>query len=250
MTRSFQRAIVVGASAGMGAAFARQLAAKGATVALVARRESELGKVSQGIETAWGAGKTRTYVHDVTDLAAVPALFARITDELGGLDLICYAAGQLMVPGPDEYDWIKDKPVLDVNLYGAFAWLNQAAALFTRQKRGTIVGIGSIAGDRGRRGFPAYHAAKAGLATYLESLRNRLGQHGVQVTTIKPGFIDTDMTRGMTGLLWLKTADEAAAMMMRAVERGRQTSYVPGRWRLVSMVIRTIPSVIFRRMKI
>lgn len=250
MIKTFERAIVVGASSGMGASFARTLAAQGARVALLARRQGELEKVAHGIDTAWGEGKARIYVHDVVNYDEAPRLLDRIVEDLGGLDLICYAAGQLHTPGPDEYDFEKDRQMLDIGLTGAFAWLNPAAMLFRQQKRGTIVGISSIAGDRGRRGFPAYHAAKAGLSTYLESLRNRLSQHGVQVTTIKPGFIDTPMTRGMKGLFWLKTADEAARMIMRSVQKGRQTSYVPGRWRLVSMVIRSIPSVLFRRMSI
>jgi len=250
MPFSCQKAIVVGASSGMGAAFARELAARGATVALVARRKDELDKVRAAIDTAWGEGRARAYVHDVTSYEDTASLFAAIVSDLDGLDLICYAAGTMADIGPDEFDSAKDKPVVEVNLLGAIAWLNPAAKLFQDQRRGTIVGIGSIAGDRGRRAYPSYHAAKAGLATFLESLRNRLSQHGVNVTTIKPGFIDTAMTRGMSGLFWLRTADEAARMIWKAVSKRRSTSYVPARWRIVSWVIRAIPSVIFRRLSI
>ena len=250
MAQKIERAIVVGASSGMGAAFARQLAAQGAQVALLARRRDELETVAKGIETAWGEGKAHVFIHDVSDRDAVPALFDEIVAKLGGLDLICYAAGYMHKPGEDEYPTDIDMTTLDVTLAGAIAWLNPAATMFQKQGRGVIVGISSIAGDRGRRAFPSYHAAKAGLSTYLESLRNRLTQHGVQVTTIKPGFIDTPMTRGMEGLFWLKSADEAARMIWNAVRKRKQTSYVPGRWRLVSMVIRSIPSFIFRRMSI
>ena len=250
MTRSYEKAIVVGASSGIGAAFARELASHGTTVALVARREEELKKVADGITTAWGEGKARIYAHDVTRYDAAPRLFERIVEDLGGLDLICYAAGVMAKVGPDEYPCDKDRMILDVNLLGSFAWLNPAATTFQGQRSGTIVGISSIAGDRGRRALPSYHAAKAGLSTYLESLRNRLSRHGVQVTTIKPGFIDTPMTRGMPGLFWLRTADEAAGMIWKSVSRGRGTSYVPARWRVVSWVIRSIPSVIFRRLSI
>lgn len=250
MTQQVKHAIVVGASSGIGAALARQLAAQGARVALVARRKNELENVAKAIDTAWGDTKTLTYVHDVTDYGAAPELFARIVDELGGLDLICYAAGVMCEIGEDEFDFEKDAQVVDVNLKGAMAWLDPAAARFQRERHGTIIGIGSIAGDRGRRAYPSYHAAKAGLSTFLESLRNRLAQHGVQVTTIKPGFIDTPMTRGMDGLFWLKSSDEAARMIWKAARKGKQTSYVPGRWRVVSLVIRSIPSFIFRRLSI
>ncbi len=251
MGNSIKRAIVVGASSGMGAAFARQLASQGAKVAIVARRQEELENLKLGIDTAWGENTAHVYTHDVCDFEAAPELFARITEELGGCDLFCYAAGVMARDlKEDEFDFAKDKLVLDVNLTGAVAWLNSVATHFLAQKSGTIVGIGSIAGDRGRRAYPSYHTAKAAFHTFLESLRNRLSQHGVQVTTIKPGFIDTPMTRGMEGLFWLKTADEAAMMISTAVRKGKATAYVPGRWRLVSLIIRHIPSFIFRRLSV
>ena len=251
MAKSIERAVVIGASSGMGAAIAKRWVARGAKVALVARREEQLQRVAEAITAGWGPGKVIVRSFDVTDSSGAAECFAGIVEELGGLDAICYAAGVMDTGiGEDEYPTATDIRILEVNLCGAVAWLNAAARLFTEQKRGTIVGIGSIAGDRGRRAYPSYHAAKAGFATYLESLRNRLGQHGVQVTTIKPGFIDTPMTRGMEGLFWLKTADEAAVMIDRAVLRGRQCSYVPGRWRLVSLVIRSIPSFLFRKLSI
>ncbi len=250
MGKQFKQALIVGASSGMGASLAATLAAQGAKVAIVARREDALRQVAEGIHTAWGPDSARIYKHDVTDVDAIAPLFADIVQDLGGLDLTCYAAGYLEKSGEDEYPTEKDRRTIDVGLTGAIAWLNEAATYFTKQKHGTIVGISSIAGDRGRRAFPGYHAAKAGLTAYLEALRNRLAQHGVQVTTIKPGFIDTPMTRGMEGLFWLKSSDEAARMIAKSAAKGRQTSYVPGRWRFVSLVIRSIPSFIFRRMSI
>jgi NAD(P)-dependent dehydrogenase (short-subunit alcohol dehydrogenase family) len=251
MGKSIQRAVVVGASSGMGAALARRLVAQGARVALVARREEQLRKVAEGIEAGWGPGKTLLRSFDVSDTEGAAACFAGIVEELGGLDAIYFAAGVMAKDlAEDEFSTEKDMPVLNVNLNGAIAWLNEAARLFQEQKRGLIVGIGSIAGDRGRRAYPSYHAAKAGFHTYMESLRNRLSQHGIQVTTIKPGFIATPMTQGMDGLFWLKTADEAAVMIQRAVQKGRQVAYVPGRWRFVSFVIRSIPSFLFRRLSI
>lgn len=250
MDRKFKRAIVVGASSGIGAALCRKLASQGARVAMVARRGEQLEKVAAGLRTAWGEDSVLVRVHDVTDYAAAPKLFDELCEELGGLDFICYAAGVMAEVGEDEYPTDKDLKILDVGLSGAFAWLNPAAAYFQKQKSGSIVGIGSIAGDRGRRAYPSYHATKAGFATWLESLRNRLTQHGVRVTTIKPGFIDTAMTRGKEGLFWVKSADEAAEMIMKAARKGKQTVYVPARWRIVSLVIRSIPSFIFRRTSI
>ncbi len=250
MRTEIRNALVIGASSGIGAAFARVLASEGARVCLLARRREKMEEVARGIETAWGSGTTFIHKADVTNFASVESSYARIEEEMGPLDLVCYAAGVMAKVEPDEFDFAKDDLVLDVNLRAALAWLNPVAESFMKRRKGVIVGISSIAGDRGRRAYPSYHAAKAGFSTYLESLRNRLSTHGVQVTTIKPGFIDTPMTRGMEGLFWLKSADEAAVMIWKAVRRGSATSYVPARWRLVSWVIRSIPSPIFRRLDI
>jgi short-subunit dehydrogenase len=140
--------------------------------------------------------------------------------------------------------------MLDINLAGAVAWLNPAAERFARLGRGTIVGIGSVAGDRGRVANPVYNASKAGLETYLEALRNRIHRSGARVVTIKPGFVDTDMTRGVKGLFWLISSDRAAEIILRKARRGSVSAYVPARWRLVMWVIRSIPSFVFRRLSL
>ncbi len=243
-------AIVVGASSGLGEALARRLVGEGCRVALVARRGDELQRLRDELNERAGGEVAIIAVHDVLDRPAVPALFQDLTGRLGGLDVIFYAAGVMPRVTEDEYDTGKDTSIMEVNTLGAMAWLNEAAKRFERTKRGTIVGISSIAGDRGRRGNPAYCTSKAALDTYLEALRNRLGRYGVSIVTIKPGFIDTAMTRGMPGLFWLVSAERAAELILRAARAGRTTAYIPGRWRLVGLVVRSIPSVLFRRLGI
>jgi decaprenylphospho-beta-D-erythro-pentofuranosid-2-ulose 2-reductase len=255
MGTTWRQALVVGASSGIGAALAQRLAAEGCQVALVARREAELARVCEAIN-AGGAVRARAYPHDVQGVAEVPALFQQIAADLGGLDLVIYAAGVQPRVAADEYDTEKDRLIVEVNVIGAMAWLNEAARRFERaQERsdargGTIVGISSIAADRGRRGNPAYGASKAALDHFLEALRNRLSQRGVTVVTIKPGFVDTDLTRGMPGLFWLISPDQAAERILAAARRGPATVYVPRRWRLVGLILRSIPSFLFRRLKI
>ena len=103
-------------------------------------------------------------------------------------------------------------------------------------------------GERGRRANPAYTTSKAALSAYLEALRNRCSRYGVNVVTVKPGFVDTAMTKGMKGLLWLIPADEAARQALALARRGSGASaFVPARWALVAWVVRTIPSWLFRR---
>lgn len=238
------RAIVIGASSGLGAALVRRLASQQYRVAAVARRESELSALRDSV----GGNAVCPYVHDVTEYDQVPLLFDQINRDLGGLDLIIYAAAVQPPVAPHEFDSAKDEAMIRTNLLGAIAWLNPAAARFERGRHGHIVGISSIAGDRGRVGSPAYNTSKAGLDTYLEALRNRLSRHGVTVTTIKPGFIDTELLKNAPRTFWVISPDEAAVRTLDAIRRRRQVAYIPPRWRLVSLAVRAMPSFIFRRL--
>jgi len=194
-----RRAIVVGASSGLGAALAHRLAAP-----------------LRDTAAAGGRGAICPYVHDVTEYEQVPLLFDQITRDLGGLDLIIYVAAVQPPVKLHEYDFAKDEAMVRTNLLGAIAWLNQAAVRFEAARAGRIVGISSIAGDRGRVGSPVYNASKAGLDTYLEALRNRLSRHGVRVTTIKPGLVHTDLLKNAARTFWVVSPDEAAARTLDA----------------------------------
>ncbi len=240
------RAIVVGASSGIGAALVRQLSAEGARVAALARRSEELESLR--LETTDCPGEVSVYVHDVCDVSAVPALFEELVKELGGLDLLIYAAGAMPSVGRDEYDTQKDLAMLEVNLGGCVAWCNPVANLFTTQRNGTIVGISSIAGARGRKGNPMYGTTKAAMDHYLEALRNRLGDYGAHVCTIKPGFVATPMTADVPGMFWVISAETAAKRIMRAARCRVNERYVPMRWGLVAFVLRLIPSFLFKRL--
>jgi len=243
-----QRVILVGASSGIGAALARQLARAGYTLALLARREEMLKTLCDNINAEAGETRALYYVHDVLDYAAAPMLLHRIVTDLGGLDLFIFNSGISLPVGLKKYDFQKDRATTEVNYLGALAWLNPVAEMLQTLKTGQIVGISSVAGDRGRVGNPSYNASKAALTSYLESLRNRLTRHGVNVITIKPGFVETDLVKGAKNLFWVVSADKAAADIVKAIRKRRQTVYVPGRWGLLMLIIRHIPSIIFRRL--
>lgn len=243
-----RRAIVIGASSGIGAALVGRLAAHGYRVAALARREEPLQSLADRLSSMFPAATVLTYAHDVTDYDAVPALFEQIVRELGGLDLIIYAAAVQPRVDLQEYDFAKDEEMVRTNLLGAIAWLNQAAARFEHARGGHIVGISSIAGDRGRVGSPVYNTSKAGLDTYLEALRNRLSRHGVTVTTIKPGFVDTELLKNAPKTFWVISPEEAAARIDDAIRGRKQVVYVPPRWRLVGAAVKFMPSFIFRRL--
>jgi NADP-dependent 3-hydroxy acid dehydrogenase YdfG len=220
-----------------------QLAAQGTLVAAVARRIDKLEELASKFE-----GKILPVEHDVTDYDKVPALFQDITQRLGGLDLIIYSAGVMPEVGWHEYSFEKDKSMIDVNLLGAIAWLNEAAQRFENTKSGTIVALGSVAGDRGRGGQPVYNATKAALATYMEALRNRVGRFGVKVVTIKPGPLQTPMTERLH-LKSAMPAPIAAKLILAKTQSGRE-HYLKPTHAVAFAIIRAIPSWLFQKLKI
>lgn len=242
-------AIVVGGSSGIGAALARRLAREGYTLALVGRRPEPLQALCGQINAAAGTVRARPYPHDATHYDEVPVLFQEILRDLGRVDVVVYSAGLLLPVTLSEFDFAKDCAMLQANLLGGMAWLNQAAQLFERTRSGHLVGVSSIAGERGRVGNPAYNASKAGLNSYLESLRNRLSRKGVHVLTVKPGFVDTPMLRGSNAKkMWVIPPEQAAEDIWRALRGRKQTAFSPARWRLVALALHHVPSFIFRRL--
>lgn len=244
------RGIIVGASTGIGAALARRLAAEGYTLALIGRQKDKLNSLCAEINAAANETRALSYLHDVRNYEEVPALLRRIVADLGGLDLMVYMAGVNYPPGGmDKYNFENDRRMIEVNLLGAMAWLTPAAEMFQSAGAGQIVGIGSVAGDRGRVGNPGYNTSKAGVHTFLEALRNRLARRGVNVLTVKPGFVRTEMLKAAQGATpFVIEPEKAADDIYNAMRKRRQMIYTPFLWRYVMFVIQHIPSFIFRRL--
>ena len=242
-------ALIIGASSGMGAALAHLLAKNGYTLALVSRRVDLLDALCKEINQTYGETRALSYAHDVSNYDEVPDLLRRIVSDLGGLDTVIFATGVNYPPIPAKDNFDTDRQMLEVNLIGAFAWLNPIADMFQSAKRGQIVGISSVAGDRGRVGNAGYNTSKAGLTTYLEALRNRLTRHGVNVLTIKPGFVKTEMLKAAVGpTTFAIPVEKAADDIYKAMRARKQQIYTPWFWGWIMLIIRNIPSVIFRRM--
>ena len=244
-----RRGIIVGASDGIGAALARKLAKKGYTIALVARRKDRLNTLCAEINSAEQEARAFPYVHDVENYQEVPDLLRKIVADLGGLDLFVFMAGVNFPPGLTSYNFEGDRKMVEVNLIGAMAWLSPVAEMFQNAKAGQIVGISSVAGDRGRIGNPGYNTSKSGLTTYLEALRNRLTRYGVNVLTIKPGFVKTEMLNAAQGgTPFAITPEQAAEDIYKAMRKRKQLIYTAPIWRWIMLIIQHVPSVIFRRM--
>lgn len=243
-----RRGIIVGASVGLGAALARKLSREGYALALLGRNKERLASLSNEINAR--GGYVRAYVHDVGEHHKVPDLLRKVVAELGGLDLIVYVAGVNLPPGGiDKYNFENDRKMIEVNLLGAMAWLTPVAEMFQSAGAGQIVGISSVAGDRGRVGNPGYNASKAGLTTYLEALRNRLARHNVNVLTVKPGFMKTEMLKAAQGATPFAVPPERAAEdIWKAMKKRKQVVYTPPIWRWIMLAIQHTPSFIFRRL--
>jgi NAD(P)-dependent dehydrogenase (short-subunit alcohol dehydrogenase family) len=240
---NYKHAIIVGASSGLGRELALQLAQAGCRTAILAPDIEQLQAVA-----SLKPGLLLPFAHDVRQYDTVPALFLEITKQLGGLDLIIYCSGVMPDVGPAEFNFEKDRAMIEINVLGGIAWLNQAAIRFQETKSGTIIGIGSVAGDRGRCGQPGYNTSKAALATYLEALRNRLSKLGVHVVTVKPGPMQTPMTQH----LHLKGAMQPDAVARKILSKAHKKGevYIKYTHRIIFACIRLTPSSIFRRLKI
>lgn len=250
-------ALVVGASSGMGEALARQLVREGYRVALVARRADMLAALARELNDASASEQAEpvalAYPRDVRDLDAAPDLFARIAREVAPLRLVIYAAGVMPTarPGQPE-DFAIEREIMETNTLAAMRWLGLAADELARAGQGAIIGISSVAGDRGRPGNGAYMASKAALSTYLDSLRYQVRGRGVRVLTVKPGYVATEMTAGMKLPKPLTVSAEVAARDILRASAGKRAGgvlYVPRRWRPVMDVIRHLPDAVIGRMR-
>lgn len=237
------KAIIVGASSGIGEEMAKLIAESGGLVATVARRTDRMQPLADKFPE-----RVFPFGHDVRDIDEIPELFQKCTDALGGLDLVVYCSGVMPPVGPHEFNTEKDLAMIAVNNVGAVAWLNTAATRMEASGHGSIIGVGSVAGDRGRYEQPVYNASKAFLHTYLEALRNRLAKRGVKVVTVKPGPTATEMTARLN----LKNAMPApvAAAKILALKNRTGEHYLNFTHRIAFAIIKAIPSPLFRRLKV
>lgn len=242
------RVAIFGATSAMAQATARLLAARGAALFLVGRDPEKLQAVADDLRVR---GAT---IHaaraDLDDTARHGALLDEAAAALGRIDVVLVAQGVLAASDAAEADLAVAERLLVTNFL-APALLCEAAALrLAAQGAGTLVAIGSVAGDRGRQSNYAYGAAKGGLAIFLEGLRNRMFHRGVHVVTVKPGFVDSPMTANLEKNALFAPPSAVARAILRAVERRRDVVYVPWFWRPIMLVIRHVPERVFKRLKL
>tara|TARA_R110000796_G_scaffold241303_1_gene362663 strand:+ start:18281 stop:19021 length:741 start_codon:yes stop_codon:yes gene_type:complete len=243
-----KRIIIVGATSAIALACARLWAEQGAAFFLVARNEARLQQTAADLQ-ARGASGVCVHVMDADDFDAHEKMLDACKANLHQIDIALVAHGTL----PDQAACAEDTKLalreFSTNGLSVLALLNDLAQLFESQRCGTLAVISSVAGDRGRPSNYLYGAAKAAVSTYCSGLRGRLFSLGVKVVDIRPGFVDTPMTRGLSlPSLLLVTPEQIAPRVLKAVERGAAVVYAPGFWALIMLVIKVIPQPLFKRL--
>ncbi|WP_368187054.1 SDR family NAD(P)-dependent oxidoreductase [Aestuariibius sp. HNIBRBA575] len=238
--------IILGATSSMARPFMRKLAAAGHSLILAGRDMDDLN-ASCTDAMARGATFAEAAALDVRNADT----FQPIIDRAVGLHSIVNVA-VFVGSMPDQSDIDADPSLIDGvvidSLTGPARFLQMIAPQMEEIGAGVVVGVGSVAGDRGRIANYVYGAAKGGFATYLSGLRNRLGRSGVHVMTVKPGPVDTAMTWGLGKMPFMTTADAVANDILKGVRKKRNTIYTAGIWRIVMTVIRCVPEPIFKKM--
>ncbi len=225
---------LTGASSGIGGALAVAMAAKGATVGLVARREELLNELKTKCERV--GGTARAYACDVIDADALQEAADDFRSEFGHIDIMIANAGISGNNQPTrDYEPDAVKQVIDINLLGAVNAIHAVVPQMIERKSGQLVAISSLAGIRGLRKSAAYCASKAGMAAFFESVRLDVMQHGIDVTIVQPGFIKTPLTSGRHHKMpYLMELDDAVPLFIKAIEKKKKFAAFP--WQLASFV--------------
>jgi len=237
-----KKAIIVGASSGIGRALAKILARDGYVVGLAARRLALLLEIQQEI----GGGALVKEI-DVSQTAEAMARLSEFIAEMGGVELIIISAGTGFIN--PELAWHKENETIAVNVAGFTAIANVAMHHFLEKGSGQLVNISSIAALRGSGQAPAYNASKAFESNYLEGLRQKVAKLRlpITVTDIQPGFVDTAMAQAES-LFWVASPAKAAEQIHRAVRAGTKHAYITRRWRLVAWLFKVMPDWIYQRL--
>ncbi|MBL7084874.1 MAG: SDR family NAD(P)-dependent oxidoreductase [Candidatus Omnitrophica bacterium] len=233
-----KKAIVIGASSGIGRALAKVLGHNGYEVGLASRRIELLRQLQEEIPS-------RTFVKqiDVSRPVEAMALLRELIKDMGGMNLIVLNSG--INTRNVNLDWKREIETIDVNVSGFVAMACVAVEYFLAQNSGHIVGISSIAGLKGSATCAAYNASKAFVSNHLQGLRYRLRENNIYVTDIRPGLVDTAMIKGEGPLFWTAPPAKAAEQIFWAIKKRKKVVYITRRWNIVAWLIRIIPDWLY-----
>jgi len=244
-----RRILVLGATSGIAEAVCRRWAERGESLFLVARNEDKLAAVAADMRTR-GAAYVDTAVANLDDTAIHAELLAHAINSLAGLDIAFLALGVLGDQTKAERSFPEAAQILHTNLVAPVSLLTWLGNYCAQRHAGTLAVLSSVAGERGRKSNYVYGSSKAGLTVFVDGLRNRIDCDGVRVMTIKPGPVKTAMTSGMIGSEKFADVESVALTLVKAIDRGTDIVYVPGIWRIIMAVIRSIPERIFKKLNL
>ena len=241
--------LVLGASSAIAREFARLVARRGDDVILAGRDREDLDSLARDLVVR-GAPASHVLGFDALDTGSHDQ-FVRDCRRLAPGKLCVFLAFASM----DDQAAVDAAPDLALKTIaagftGAVSVLHRLAPDLEAQEGGHVIVLGSVAGDRGRRKNYVYGATKAGLHTYLQGLRARLFRHGITVTTVKPGYVDTAMTFGRPGLFLVAPPRTVAEAALKAALKGREEIYAPWFWALIMLIIKSIPERVMKRLDI
>jgi len=239
--------LIIGAKSDIAQAVARQYAAQGYDLYLAARNAKELEAFAHDLNI-----RTQRAIYcvdlDILDFESHQTFYDGLKEK--PLGVIC-AVGMLGDQKIAESDFAQSHKILDTNFTGIVSLLNIIANDFEQRKSGFIVGLSSVAGDRGRASNYIYGAAKAAFTAYLSGLRNRLSNSNVHVMTVKPGFVNTQMTKNMDLPAKLTAQPEdIAADIYKAQQKGKNILYSKWMWLWIMLIIKHIPEFIFKKLSL
>jgi len=237
-----KKAIIIGATSGIGKVLSERFAANNYKVGITGRRDELLIELKDKNPDAY-----LTKVLDVTDTTTSIQQLEELTNELGGLDLLVISSGIGEIN--EALDFEIEKQTIDTNIVGFTSIADWTFNYFEKQQSGHLVVISSIGGIRGSSQAPAYNASKAYQINYAEGLRQKAAKlkMPIFITDIRPGLVDTKMAKG-EGLFWVMPLEKAVNQMCKAIVRKKKVVYVTKRWRLIAMILKLIPRPIYDRM--
>lgn len=239
--------LLLGATSDIGQALADKYAKEGYTVWLAGRNMQHMQDIAADLKIRHEAS-VEYFKFEALDYLSHQKFY---NDLPGKPDIAICIFGYLGDQEKAEREWEECQNILDTNYKAAVSILNLVANSYEERGSGTIVGISSVAGDRGRQSNYFYGSAKAGFTAYLAGLRNRLFKHNVHVLTVKPGFVDTKMTEHLELPAPLTAQPQKVAnAIFKAVRKRKNTMYVLGIWWLIMTIIKSIPEPIFKRLKL
>ena len=242
--------LILGATSAIAQSYARRRAAGGRFV-LAGRNAERLAAIAADL-TACGAASAESFAADLAAIDEIESNVRTLRARFGAIDEVVIAYGVLGEQAKAEQDPGAARALIDINFTSSVMWLLELLKERPEADSFTIVGIGSVAGDRGRASNFIYGSAKAAFDRFLEGLQHKYAATPVRIVRVKPGFVDTPMTaaiEGKGGPLWA-TPDRVAGDIVRAVSRGRRVVYTPWFWWVIMMIIRHLPWFVFRRLKI